>query len=113
MVTGRYDVTISRLMPIYNGNRARQGAHQGLFVRQVEERRKHLSPGFWIQTLSHSDINDQSHCIIYHMLHHDRENFGLKLGRTHLILLSALIQTFFHLIQQLQSHLFYLVCKKS
>ena len=42
MVTGRYDVTISRLMPIYNGNRARQGAHQGLFVRQVEERRKHL-----------------------------------------------------------------------
>ena len=43
MVTGRYDVTISRLMPIYNGNRARQGAHQGLFVRQVEERRKHTT----------------------------------------------------------------------
>ena len=30
-------------MPIYNGNRARQGAHQGLFVRQVEERRKHTT----------------------------------------------------------------------
>ena len=42
MVTGparRYDVTISRLMPIYNGNGARQGAHQSLFVRrQVESR---------------------------------------------------------------------------
>ena len=43
MVTGparRYDVTISRLMPIYNGNGARQGAHRSLFVhRQGDEMR--------------------------------------------------------------------------
>ena len=41
MVTGparRYNVTISRLMPIYNGNGARQGAQQSLFVCQVEEK---------------------------------------------------------------------------
>ena len=41
MVTGparRYDVTISRLMPIYNGNGARQGAQHSLFVcLQVEK----------------------------------------------------------------------------
>ena len=40
MVTGparRYNVTISRLMPIYNGNGARQGAQQSLFVCQVED----------------------------------------------------------------------------
>ena len=41
MVTGparRYDVTISRLMPIYNGNGARQGAQQSLFVRRQVEK---------------------------------------------------------------------------
>ena len=42
MVTGparRYNVTISRLMPIYNGNGARQGAQETLFVqRQVDAR---------------------------------------------------------------------------
>ena len=42
MVTGparRYDVTISRLMPIYNGNGARQEAEETLFVRRWGEKK--------------------------------------------------------------------------